>query len=79
MYLTLSWKTTLDKTLHVMELIKCICIQHFNSFSIFQAKINEIQKRKCITARSSLTSVVFASCLLLPIKDRILGNANEKT
>lgn len=30
-------------------------------------------------ARSSLTSVVFASCLLLPIKDRILGNANEKT
>lgn len=62
-----------------MELIKCICIQHFNSFFIYQTKTNEMQKKKKYYGKINFdSSVVFASSLLFPLKDGILDNASEK-
>lgn len=75
MYLTLSWKATPDTTFHVTELIKCICIQHFHSFSIYQAKTNALQK-KSINGKINFGKC--ASCLLFPQKNTILDDAGEK-
>lgn len=52
--------------LHFIELIKCIWIQHFNSFSIYQAKTNEMKKKMYYGKIDFDNSVGFVSCLLFP-------------
>lgn len=62
-----------------MELTKCNCIQHFNSFSIYQAKTNEMQKLKLYWGKINFdNSVVFTFCLSFPQKDSPLDKTKVR-